>query len=218
MPEGASWCGALHMLGNVAEWTSSWFDAYPGWIDPSGGNIEKNRWLAYQGEYVRVIRGGSCGDRERLVLRLPFRNFIGLERLAPPVPENHFAQHRVPLRDVPRAGPRPPRQRDGRAAQAEEDPQGRRRARPLRRHRGRPVRAARDRGGRPRPRDGQGLDDPRRPDAGDLPRPEDLAAPTRCGGHPDDDARRRAPRRRRDRRVPHRRRDREGASSTGSRR
>ena len=90
MPESASWCGAFHMLGNVSEWTSSWFDAYAGWIDSSGGNIEKNRWLNYQGEYVRVIRGGSCGDRERLALRLPYRNFIGLERLAPPVPENHF--------------------------------------------------------------------------------------------------------------------------------
>ena len=23
MPEGRSWCGAYHMLGNVAEWTST---------------------------------------------------------------------------------------------------------------------------------------------------------------------------------------------------
>ena len=88
MPQGASWCGAYHLLGNAAEWTSSWFETYPGYVtDPKG---EKNRWDAYVGDYVKVIRGGNCADRERIVLRLPYRNFIGVERLAPPIPENHF--------------------------------------------------------------------------------------------------------------------------------
>lgn len=88
MPEGRSWCGAHHMLGNVAEWTSSWFVAYDGCLAPT--DTTKNLWAAYTGEFVKVVRGGSVLDRDRLALRLSYRSFKGLERLAPPKPENHF--------------------------------------------------------------------------------------------------------------------------------
>jgi formylglycine-generating enzyme required for sulfatase activity len=90
LPEGRSWCGCFHMLGNAAEWTSSWFGAYPGWKDPHDGNVEKNPYLLYMGEFAKVIRGGSCGDRDRLVLRLALRNFVGAGRESPPKPENSF--------------------------------------------------------------------------------------------------------------------------------
>jgi formylglycine-generating enzyme required for sulfatase activity len=88
MPEGRSWCGAYHMLGNVSEWTSSWFAPYPGW---NGSMDEKvNRWAPYHGDFVRVIRGGSCADKERIALRCAYRDFIGIERKKPPTPENAF--------------------------------------------------------------------------------------------------------------------------------
>ena len=93
LPLGRSWCGCYHMLGNVGEWTSSWFDAYPGvdlpWPGPKK-DVPPPYFVDYIPEYVRVIRGGSCGDRERLALRCAGRNFIGGGRGAPPLPENHF--------------------------------------------------------------------------------------------------------------------------------
>jgi formylglycine-generating enzyme required for sulfatase activity len=89
LPEGRSWCGAYHLLGNVAEWTSTGFDPYPGWngsTDPA-----KNPWVKYHGgDYVKVIRGGSCADRERIALRCAYRDFIGIDRVKPPVRDNHF--------------------------------------------------------------------------------------------------------------------------------
>jgi formylglycine-generating enzyme required for sulfatase activity len=88
MPGGRSWCGCFHMLGNVAEWTSSWFEAYPEWIDPAP---DANPFAAYQGDYVKVIRGGCALDRERLVLRSSARNFQGAGSINPPKPENRFA-------------------------------------------------------------------------------------------------------------------------------
>lgn len=89
MPEGRSWCGAYHLLGNVAEWTSTWFDPYPGWKGSS--DISANPYSAYHGgDFVKVIRGGSCADRERIVLRGAYRNFVGVQRKNPPRPENSF--------------------------------------------------------------------------------------------------------------------------------
>jgi formylglycine-generating enzyme required for sulfatase activity len=89
LPEGRSWCGCWHMLGNVAEWTSTWFDPYEGFYDPSK-DATKNPYVNYYGDFVKVIRGGSVGDRERVVLRLAFRNFVGEGRSAPPRPENAY--------------------------------------------------------------------------------------------------------------------------------
>ena len=47
--KGASHCGALDMAGNVLEWTSSFFAAYP-------GNAAQN---PYFGEFYRALRGGA---------------------------------------------------------------------------------------------------------------------------------------------------------------
>ena len=51
-PAGASPYGVLDMAGNVAEWTSDWFQPYPGY--PGGDNEAQ-----YFGEKYRVIRGGG---------------------------------------------------------------------------------------------------------------------------------------------------------------
>lgn len=48
---GRSWVGALHMSGNVWEWTSSFYEAYPYAIDKKDG--------AELSSHSRVIRGGS---------------------------------------------------------------------------------------------------------------------------------------------------------------
>jgi formylglycine-generating enzyme required for sulfatase activity len=88
MPEGKSWCNVHHMLGNVAEWTSSWFNPYP--RAPVDVNLNVNRWAGYHGEYVKVIRGGSCADAEKVALRTAYRNFKGQERYAPPLPDTHY--------------------------------------------------------------------------------------------------------------------------------
>jgi len=80
IPEGRSWCGAYHMLGNAGEWTSSWFMPYPG----------NEREHVSMGEYVKVIRGATYVDLELLVLRLAARNFIGSGIKAPPRPGNRF--------------------------------------------------------------------------------------------------------------------------------
>jgi len=50
-PDGASPYGALDMAGNVQEWTSGWYKAYPGnkFSDPD------------YGEKLKVIRGGGWG-------------------------------------------------------------------------------------------------------------------------------------------------------------
>lgn len=92
LPEGRSWCGCYHMLGNVSEWTSSWFNAYPGVELPWVGSktITPPYFADYTGDYVRVIRGGACADSERIALRCAARNFIGGGNVAPPTPENHF--------------------------------------------------------------------------------------------------------------------------------
>jgi formylglycine-generating enzyme required for sulfatase activity len=60
-PDGASWCGALDMAGNVWEWVSDWYgygyyrvSATQNPTGPSSGNS-------------RVLRGGSWYDNERNV-------------------------------------------------------------------------------------------------------------------------------------------------------
>ena len=51
-PAGASSYGVMDMAGNVWEWTSDWFQPYPGY---PGGDGEAQ----YFGERFRVIRGGG---------------------------------------------------------------------------------------------------------------------------------------------------------------
>lgn len=61
---GASPYGCMDMAGNVYEWTSSWYEAYPGNAD-----VTKD-----YGQVFRVLRGGSFkGDRFRV--RCPRRHY-----------------------------------------------------------------------------------------------------------------------------------------------
>ncbi len=83
LPEGKSWCGCEQMLGNVAEWTSSWFDAYPGFEGAT-------RWDAYRDGTIKVIRGGHAGTQDAVVLRCAARNFLGSGPVARPYPGNRF--------------------------------------------------------------------------------------------------------------------------------
>ncbi|HEX8074565.1 MAG TPA: ergothioneine biosynthesis protein EgtB [Thermoleophilaceae bacterium] len=67
---GASAYGALGMVGDAWEWTSSRFDAYPGfrpWPYPEYSEV-------FFGDEYRVLRGGSWASRPRVV-RNTFRNW-----------------------------------------------------------------------------------------------------------------------------------------------
>ncbi len=62
-PQGDSPYGCTDMAGNVDEWTSSWYKAYP------GNTIEDNNY----GETHRVVRGGSWDDSYDDILRAASR-------------------------------------------------------------------------------------------------------------------------------------------------
>jgi ergothioneine biosynthesis protein EgtB len=69
-PAGRSATGCDDLLGNVWEWTSSWFDGYPGFIPyPYTGYSQ-----AYFDHAHRVLKGGSWATRP-WVLRPAFRNW-----------------------------------------------------------------------------------------------------------------------------------------------
>jgi iron(II)-dependent oxidoreductase len=73
--EGASYCGAVQMLGDVWEWTSSDFVAYPGFRAfpyPEYSEV-------FFGPEHKVLRGGSWATR-RNVVRIGFRNWDLPER------------------------------------------------------------------------------------------------------------------------------------------
>jgi formylglycine-generating enzyme required for sulfatase activity len=67
-PGGASPYGVMDMAGNVAEWTTDWFKAYP------GGDFAS----PYFGEKYRVIRGGGWFSDKQLV-RTTERSCSGVE-------------------------------------------------------------------------------------------------------------------------------------------
>jgi iron(II)-dependent oxidoreductase len=72
---GRSPAGCLQMLGDVWEWTASWFQGYPGFAsDPYPEYSE-----VFFGETYRVLRGGSFATAP-LVCRATFRNWDYPER------------------------------------------------------------------------------------------------------------------------------------------
>jgi ergothioneine biosynthesis protein EgtB len=69
-PAGQSAYGCYDMLGNVWEWTSSWFDGYQGFISyPYRGYSE----VYFDGQH-RVLKGGSWATRP-WAMRSSFRNW-----------------------------------------------------------------------------------------------------------------------------------------------
>jgi len=74
-PKGRSPYGCLQMLGDVWEWTDTWFDGYPG--------FEAFPYREYSevffGQKYRVLRGGSFAT-SALVARNTFRNWDFPER------------------------------------------------------------------------------------------------------------------------------------------
>ena len=73
--DAASHCGAVQMLGDVWEWTSSDFTAYPGFKAfpyPEYSEV-------FFGEKYKVLRGGAWATR-RNVIRSSFRNWDLAER------------------------------------------------------------------------------------------------------------------------------------------
>lgn len=69
-PEGQSAYGCYDMLGNVWEWTSSWFDAYQGFVSyPYQGYSQ----TYFDGQH-RVLKGGSWATRP-WAMRSSFRNW-----------------------------------------------------------------------------------------------------------------------------------------------
>ncbi len=74
-PEGASAYGCLHLLGDVWEWTDSWFGGYP---DFEAFPYEEYSRVFF-GERYRVLRGGAFVTRA-VVARNTFRNWDLPER------------------------------------------------------------------------------------------------------------------------------------------
>jgi gamma-glutamyl hercynylcysteine S-oxide synthase len=74
-PEGQSAYGCLQMLGDVWEWTDTWFDGYPGFEAFPYEEYSK----VFFGEQYRVLRGDSFATRAQ-VARTTFRNWDLPER------------------------------------------------------------------------------------------------------------------------------------------
>jgi formylglycine-generating enzyme required for sulfatase activity len=71
-PTGASWCGALDLAGNIAEWVADFVNPYPSEdvVNPTGP----------ADGYRHVIRGGSWYDNE--VYTLSHRRFFEMRKQA----------------------------------------------------------------------------------------------------------------------------------------
>jgi iron(II)-dependent oxidoreductase len=74
-PDAAADCGAVQMLGDVWEWTSSAFESYPG-FDPFPYREYSE---VFFGDRYKVLRGGAWATR-RNVIRPSFRNWDLPER------------------------------------------------------------------------------------------------------------------------------------------
>ena len=72
---GQSAYGCLQLLGDVWEWTSSWFAGYPGFVSFPYDEYSK----VFFGEQYRVLRGGSFATRA-IACRNTFRNWDLPER------------------------------------------------------------------------------------------------------------------------------------------
>jgi iron(II)-dependent oxidoreductase len=73
--DSAAACGAVQMLGDVWEWTSSDFTAYPGFTAFPYAEYSE----VFFGDTYKVLRGGAWATR-RDVIRLSFRNWDHAER------------------------------------------------------------------------------------------------------------------------------------------
>lgn len=71
-PEIASRAGLTQMFGNIWEWTSSSYSAYPG-FQPFGGDAGEYNGKFMSGQFV--LRGGSCVSPENHI-RASYRNFF----------------------------------------------------------------------------------------------------------------------------------------------
>ncbi len=69
-PDGAGDCGALDLIGNLWEWTSTEFDGYPGFAPHPYPEYSQ----VFFGEGYRVLRGGSWATSAR-VATPTFRNW-----------------------------------------------------------------------------------------------------------------------------------------------
>ena len=69
-PAGASPCGAEQMIGDVWEWTGSWFSPYPGFRAFPYREYSE----VFFGETYRVLRGGSWATHPTAI-RTTFRNW-----------------------------------------------------------------------------------------------------------------------------------------------
>ena len=73
--DAASQCGAVQMLGDVWEWTSSEFNGYPGFVAFPYREYSEE----FFGQGYRVLRGGAWAAR-RNAIRTSFRNWDNPER------------------------------------------------------------------------------------------------------------------------------------------